>query len=95
MGWEQVSIVTVGAARPPDLTKKVQDADQTMPLIAGKATALRAFVKQDGQPERLSSGIMVARGYGDGIELSSSPRRGVNPDAMFTTARSYAGCEAP
>jgi len=72
---------------PPDLfisrlevVQTVQDEDQNVPLTAGKATAVRAFVKQEGRPESLVANITVAlRGFRDGTELPNSPLRAINP----------------
>src|SRR5215813_7751921 len=72
---------------PPDLTisrlevvQTTQDDAQTVPLIANKATAARAFVRQTGRPEALISGVtVVLRAFRDGAELPTSPLRAVNP----------------
>lgn len=71
---------------PPDLSisrieavQTVQDEAQSVPLIAGKATAVRVFIRQQGRPEALLSGVSVfLRGYRDGAELAGSPLRAVN-----------------
>jgi hypothetical protein len=71
---------------PPDLTisrleivQTVQDADQTVPLIAGKVTGARAFVRQEGRPDNLLGNVTVLlRAYKGGIEIAGSPARPFN-----------------
>lgn len=71
---------------PPDLTisrievtQAIQDEAQSVPLVAGKSTAVRVFVRQQGNPDTLISGVTVAlRGFREGNELASSPLRAVN-----------------
>jgi len=72
---------------PPDVTisrveavQSAQDQDHTVPLIAGKATAVRAFIRQEGRPEAIVNNITaVLRGFRNGVELSLSPLRPINP----------------
>ncbi|MBL8177130.1 MAG: hypothetical protein JNK48_20820, partial [Bryobacterales bacterium] len=79
---------------PPDLSinrvevvQTIQDDGQNVPLTAGKATAVRAYVKQEGRPESLIANItIVLRGFKDGAELPGSPIRAINP---AITARPY------
>lgn len=71
---------------PPDLSisrlelvQTIQDEAQTVPLIAGKATGARAFVRQQQRPEALVGGVTVfLRGFRDGVEIAGSPLRAVN-----------------
>ncbi|MBL8211065.1 MAG: hypothetical protein JNK87_10155, partial [Bryobacterales bacterium] len=71
---------------PPDLSiprievvQSVQDEPQSVPLTAGKATAVRVFVRQQGRPEAIVGNITIAlRGYRDGTELPQSPLRAAN-----------------
>lgn len=72
---------------PPDLTisrvevvQTVQDDAQDVPLIAGKATAVRAYVRQLNRPEALISGVTVfLRAFRNGVEIAQSPQRAINP----------------
>jgi hypothetical protein len=72
---------------PPDLTisrievvQTVQDETQEVPLIAGKATVARAFVRQLNRPEALVSGVTVfLRAYRNGVEIAQSPLRSITP----------------
>ncbi len=62
-----------------EVVQTVQDEDQNVPLTSGKATAVRAFVKQEGRPESLVAGIAVAlRAFRNGEELPGSPIRPIN-----------------
>lgn len=71
---------------PPDLSisrlevvQTIQDDDQSVPLIAGKATAVRAFLRQQGRPENLVTGASIfLRGFRGGAELAGSPLRAIN-----------------
>ncbi|MCS7024126.1 MAG: choice-of-anchor D domain-containing protein [Bryobacteraceae bacterium] len=81
IGWPVLAQVTF----PPDLTvsrlelvQTVQDENQQVPLIAGKATAARVFVRQLNRPDALISGVTVfLRAFRNGIELAQSPQRPV------------------
>jgi hypothetical protein len=72
---------------PPDLTisrievvQTVQDEMQEVPLVAGKATVARAFVRQLNRPEALVSGVTVfLRAYRNGVEIAQSPLRSITP----------------
>ncbi len=71
---------------PPDLSisrmeavQTVQDEGQSVPLIAGKATGVRAFLRQQLRPESLVAGVTVfLRGFRDGAEIAGSPLRPLN-----------------
>ncbi len=71
---------------PPDLSisrieavQTVQDDSQSVPLTAGKATAVRVFVRQQGRPEAIVGNVTIAlRGYRGGTELPQSPLRAAN-----------------
>jgi hypothetical protein len=72
---------------PPDITisrvevlQGTQDQEHTVPLTAAKATAVRAFIRQEGRPEAIINNITaVVRGFRNGVELPLSPLRAVNP----------------
>src|SRR5258708_1012100 len=85
--WMLSIAAGIASAQVPDLTigrieavQTVQDDAQTVPLAAGKATAVRVFIKQQGvtNPSIANVGAIL-HGLRDGIEIASSPLRPLNP----------------
>lgn len=87
--WIWILFFVTGALRGqvPDVTisrievvQTIQDDEQSVPLVAGKATAVRVFVRQAGQATPLISNVTaVVRGLRGGVEIPLSPLRPVNP----------------
>ncbi|MBS1828617.1 MAG: choice-of-anchor D domain-containing protein [Acidobacteria bacterium] len=78
--WGQINFPPDVYISRVEVVQTVQDEGQNVPLTSGKATAVRAFVKQEGRPESLIANITVAlRGFRDGAELAGSPVRAINP----------------
>src|SRR5262245_51703284 len=63
-----------------EVIQTVQDEAQTVPLTAGKATAVRVFIRQQGQTTPAIGNLTaVLRGVRGGVEIPLSPLRPVNP----------------
>ncbi|HLK11491.1 MAG TPA: myxococcus cysteine-rich repeat containing protein [Candidatus Binatia bacterium] len=72
-----------------EVTQAVQSWQNTVPLLAGKPTVVRAHVQPLGtKPVKVSAQL---RAYRDGAELPGSPMAAVNPDSSVLARPNAAG----